>query len=131
MDKNVHAAADIAEPRDQSRADPFECDAVPKDLGGTARPNGTLYNGPNPQFDAPGALVRRRRRTPSSGEGAPPTATLGPHPKWQAEHDAGARCSRLRRKPPDAPASVTGSGVANTNIVFRPVARWRWIPSAD
>jgi carotenoid cleavage dioxygenase-like enzyme len=106
---------------------PFECDApflkvqgeLPRDL------NGTLYrNGPNPQFDAPGAhwfvgdgmlhafhlengrASYRNRWVRTS--------------KWQAEHDAGrALFGGFGRKLPDAPASTAGdSGVANTNIVF-------------
>ncbi len=80
---------------------PMECDApflkvqgeLPREL------NGTLYrNGPNPQFDAPGA-------------------------HWfvgEAEHDAGrALFGGFGRKLPDAPASTTqDAGVANTNIIF-------------
>src|SRR4030088_939835 len=106
---------------------PFECDApflkvvgeLPREL------NGTLYrNGPNPQFEAPGAhwLV---------GEGM----LNGFHlengrasyrnrwvrtPKWQAEHDAGrALFGGFGRKLPDAPAAIIqDGGVANTNIIF-------------
>jgi len=105
---------------------PFECDApflkvsgeLPRDL------NGTLYrNGPNPQFDAPGAhwfvgdgmlhafhlengCASYRNRWVRT-------------PKWQAEHDAGrALFAGFGRKLPDTPASVTDGGVANTNIVF-------------
>jgi carotenoid cleavage dioxygenase-like enzyme len=106
---------------------PFECDApflkvrgeLPRDL------NGTLYrNGPNPQFEAPGAhwfvgdgmlhafhlengrASYRNRWVRTS--------------KWQAEHDAGrALFGGFGRKLPGAPASTAGdSGVANTNIVF-------------
>ena len=106
---------------------PFESDApflkiqgeLPREL------NGTLYrNGPNPQFDAPGAhwfvgdgmlhafhlengrASYRNRWVRTS--------------KWQAEHDAGrALFGGFGRKMPDAPASTAGdSGVANTNIVF-------------
>jgi carotenoid cleavage dioxygenase-like enzyme len=106
---------------------PFESDApflkvqgeLPREL------NGTLYrNGPNPQFEAPGAhwfvgdgmlhafqlengrASYRNRWVRTS--------------KWQAEHDAGrALFGGFGRKLPGAPASTAGdSGVANTNIVF-------------
>jgi carotenoid cleavage dioxygenase-like enzyme len=106
---------------------PLECDApflkvqgeLPREL------NGTLYrNGPNPQFEAPGAhwfvgdgmlhafqlengrASYRNRWVRTS--------------KWQAEHDAGrALFGGFGRKLPGAPASTVGdSGVANTNIVF-------------
>eukprot|EP01037_Dinobryon_pediforme_P033638 gene33638-39163_t len=105
---------------------PFECDApflkivgeLPREL------NGTLYrNGPNPQFDSPGAhwfvgdgmlhafhlengRARYRNRWIRT-------------PKWQAEHDAGrALFGGFGQKLPDAPASVSDGGVANTNIIF-------------
>jgi carotenoid cleavage dioxygenase-like enzyme len=106
---------------------PFEADAaflkitgeLPREL------NGTLYrNGPNPQFDAPGAhwfvgdgmlhafhlengVARYRNRWIRT-------------PKWQAEHDAGrALFGGFGRKLPDAPAlKVADGGVANTNVIF-------------
>jgi carotenoid cleavage dioxygenase len=106
---------------------PFECDApflkvegeLPRDL------NGTLYrNGPNPQFDAPGAHW-------FVGDGMIHAFYLDNGrasyrnrwvrtPKWLAEHDAGrALFGGFGRKLPDAP-DMTGhdSGAANTNIVF-------------
>jgi carotenoid cleavage dioxygenase-like enzyme len=105
---------------------PFECDApflkvtgeLPADL------NGTLYrNGPNPQFDAPGAHW-------FVGDGMLHAFHLENcrasyrnrwvrTPKWRAEHDAGrALFTGFGRKLPDAPARLTDGGVANTNIVF-------------
>src|ERR1700739_1287765 len=106
---------------------PFECDApflkisgeLPREL------NGTLYrNGPNPQFDAPGAHW-------FVGDGMLHASQLEDGrasyrnrwvrtPKWQAEHDAGrALFGGFGRKLPDAPPSVTmDGGVANTNIIF-------------
>jgi len=105
---------------------PFESDAsflkvtgeLPREL------NGTLYrNGPNPQFDSPGAHW-------FVGDGMLHAFNLENGrasyrnrwvrtPKWQAEHDAGrALFTGFGRKLPDAPPSVTDGGVANTNIVF-------------
>ncbi len=106
---------------------PFECDApflkisgeLPREL------NGTLYrNGPNPQFDSPGAHW-------FAGDGMLHAFHLEGGrasyrnrwvrtPKWLAEHDAGrALFSGFGRKRPDAPASTpVDGGVANTNIVF-------------
>ncbi|MDB5615804.1 carotenoid oxygenase family protein [Tardiphaga sp.] len=107
---------------------PMECDApflaitgeLPREL------NGTLYrNGPNPQFDVPGAhwfvgdgmlhAFHLENGRASYRNRWVRTA------KWQAEHDAGrAIFSGFggRRLPgaPDTP--VYDSGVANTNIVF-------------
>lgn len=105
---------------------PMECDApfltvegdLPREL------NGTLYrNGPNPQFDAPGAHW-------FTGDGMLHAFHLENGrasyrnrwirtPKWLAEHDAGrALFGGFGRKMPDAPASVSADGgVANTNII--------------
>src|SRR5882724_5824125 len=106
---------------------PMECDApflkvtgeLPREL------NGTLYrNGPNPQFEAPGAHW-------FVGDGMLHAFHLEDGrasyrnrwirtPKWQAEHDAGrALYGGFGRKLPDAPASAPADGgVANTNIIF-------------
>jgi carotenoid cleavage dioxygenase len=106
---------------------PFECDApflkitgeVPREL------NGTLYrNGPNPQFDAPGAhwfvgdgMLHAFHL--ENGRASYRNRWVRT-PKWQAEHDAGrALFGGFGRKLPDTPASVTADGgVANTNIIF-------------
>jgi carotenoid cleavage dioxygenase-like enzyme len=105
----------------------MECDApflkvegeLPHEL------NGTLYrNGPNPQFEAPGAhwfvgdgmlhAFHLENGRASYRNRWVRTA------KWQAEHDAGrALFGGFGRKLPDTPASITqNSGVANTNIIF-------------
>ena len=105
----------------------FECDApalkiegeLPREL------NGTLYrNGPNPQFDSPGAhwfvgdgmlhAFHLENGRASYRNRWVRTA------KWQAEHDAGrALFGGFGQRLPGAPASTpTDSGVANTNIVF-------------
>jgi carotenoid cleavage dioxygenase-like enzyme len=106
---------------------PMECDApflrvtgeLPREL------NGTLYrNGPNPQFDAPGAHW-------FVGDGMLHAFYLENGrasyrnrwvrtPKWQAEHDAGrALFGGFGEKLPDAPAATRpDGGVANTNIIF-------------
>jgi carotenoid cleavage dioxygenase-like enzyme len=105
---------------------PFECDAphlkvtgeLPREL------NGTLYrNGPNPQFEAPGAhwfvgdgMLHAFHL--ENGRASYRNRWVRT-PKWLAEHDAGrALFGGFGRKLPDAPASVTDGGVANTNIVF-------------
>jgi carotenoid cleavage dioxygenase len=106
---------------------PFECDApflkvqgeLPRQL------NGTLYrNGPNPQFDAPGAhwfvgdgMLHAFHL--ENGRASYRNRWVRT-PKWQAEHDAGrALFSGFGRKLPDPPASTTqDGGVANTNIIF-------------
>ena len=86
--------------------------------------NGTLYrNGPNPQFDAPDAhwfvgdgmlhAFHLENGRASYRNRWVRTA------KWQAEHAAGrALFGGFGRKLPDAPASLTDGGVANTNIIF-------------
>ena len=104
---------------------PMECDApflkisgeLPRDL------SGTLYrNGPNPQFDAPGAhwFVGDGMLHAFHLEGgrASYRNRWVRTPKWQAEHDAGrALFGGFGRKMPDAPAELTDGGVANTNII--------------
>src|SRR6201989_1412773 len=106
---------------------PFECDApylkvvgeLPREL------NGTLYrNGPNPQFDSPGAhwfvgdgmlhAFHLENGRASYRNRWVRTA------KWQAEHDAGrALFGGFGQKLPGAPASApVDGGVANTNIIF-------------
>jgi carotenoid cleavage dioxygenase-like enzyme len=106
---------------------PFESDApflkvqgeLPREL------NGTLYrNGPNPQFDAPGAhwfvgdgMLHAFHL--ENGRASYRNRWVRT-PKWQAEHDAGrALFGGFGRKLPDVPVTTTlDSGVANTNIVF-------------
>ena len=106
---------------------PMECDApflkvtgeLPREL------NGTLYrNGPNPQFDAPGAhwfvgdgMLHAFHL--ENGRASYRNRWVRT-PKWQAEHDAGrALFGGFGRKLPDAPADITqDGGVANTNIIF-------------
>jgi carotenoid cleavage dioxygenase-like enzyme len=106
---------------------PFECDAsflkvsgeLPREL------NGTLYrNGPNPQFDVPGAhwfvgdgMLHAFHI--ENGRASYRNRWVRT-PKWQAEHDAGrALFGGFGRKLPGAPASATADGgVANTNIIF-------------
>jgi len=106
---------------------PFEADApflkitgeLPREL------NGTLYrNGPNPQFDAPGAhwfvgdgMLHAFHL--ENGRASYRNRWVRT-PKWQAEHDAGrALFGGFGRKLPDAPADITtDGGVANTNIIF-------------
>jgi carotenoid cleavage dioxygenase-like enzyme len=112
---------------------PMECDApflkvegeLPREL------NGTLYrNGPNPQFEAPGAhwfvgdgMLHAFHL--ENGRASYRNRWVRT-PKWQAEHDAGrALFGGFGRKLPDAPATTTqDGGVANTNIIFH--ACWRW-----
>jgi len=105
----------------------FECDApflkiegeLPREL------NGTLYrNGPNPQFDSPGAHWfvgdgMLHAFTLENGRASYRNRWIRT-PKWQAEHDAGrALFGGFGRKLPGAPATVTDDGgVANTNIIF-------------
>ena len=107
---------------------PMECDAphlkvtgeLPREL------NGTLYrNGPNPQFDAPGAhwflgdgMLHAFHL--ENGRASYRNRWVRT-PKWLAEHDAGRAIfgGFGGRKLPDAPAtSCTDTGVANTNIIF-------------
>src|SRR3981189_1948242 len=106
---------------------PMECDApflkvtgeLPREL------NGTLYrNGPNPQFEAPGAhwfvgdgMLQAFHL--ENGRASYRNRWIRT-PKWQAEHDAGrALFGGFGRKLPDTPADITqDGGVANTNIIF-------------
>src|SRR6201994_2987108 len=105
---------------------PFEADApflkitgeLPREL------NGTLYrNGPNPQFEAPGAhwfvgdgMLHAFHL--ENGRASYRNRWVRT-PKWQAENDAGrALFGGFARKLADAPAALTDGGVANTNIVF-------------
>src|SRR5438046_9071654 len=104
---------------------PMECDApiltvtgeLPREL------NGTLYrNGPNPQFDAPGAhwfvgdgMLHAFHL--ENGRASYRNRWVRT-PKWQAEHDAGrALLGGFGRKLRDAPAATTqdgGGGSTNT-----------------
>lgn len=106
---------------------PFEADApflkiigeLPREL------NGTLYrNGPNPQFEVPGAhwfvgdgMLHAFRL--ENGRASYRNCWVRT-PKWRAEHDAGRAFfgKGFGNKLPDAPAHVTDGGVANTNIIF-------------
>jgi carotenoid cleavage dioxygenase-like enzyme len=106
---------------------PMECDApflkiegeLPREL------NGTLYrNGPNPQFEAPGAhwfvgdgMLHAFHL--ENGRASYRNRWVRT-PKWQAEHDAGrALFGGFGRTLPGSPVTTTqDSGVANTNIIF-------------
>src|SRR3984893_5159207 len=104
---------------------PMECDApylkvvgeLPREL------NGALYrNGPNPQFDSPGAhwfvgdgMLHAFHL--ENGRASYRNRWVRT-PKWQAEHDAGrALFGGFGQKLPGAPASAIDGGVANTYIV--------------
>ena len=106
---------------------PFEADApflkvageLPREL------NGTLYrNGPNPQFEVPGAhwfvgdgMLHAFHLY--NGRASYRNRWIRT-PKWQAEHDAGrALFGGFGRKLPGAPVVANqDTGAANTNIVF-------------
>ncbi|MGN6310688.1 MAG: carotenoid oxygenase family protein [Xanthobacteraceae bacterium] len=106
---------------------PMECDApflkiegeLPREL------NGTLYrNGPNPQFDVPGAhwfVGDGMLHAFHLEEGRASYRNRWVRtPKWLAEHDAGRAifAGFGPIKLPDAPqTSCMDSGVANTNII--------------
>jgi carotenoid cleavage dioxygenase-like enzyme len=87
--------------------------------------NGSLYrNGPNPQFQVPGAHWfvgdgMLHAFTLENGKASYRNRWVRTS-KWLAEHDAGrALFGGFGQKPPDAPASVVAdSGVANTNVVW-------------
>jgi len=105
----------------------FECDAPALKISGELprELNGTLYrNGPNPQFNSPGAhwfVGDGMLHAFHLEEGRASYRNRWIRtPKWQAEHDAGrALFGGFGRKLPDAPASTTADGgVANTNIIF-------------
>jgi len=113
-------------PRSNIAPIPFEADAPNLKISGELprELNGTLYrNGPNPQFDAPGAHW-------FVGDGMLHAFHLDNGrasyrnrwvrtPKWLAEHDAGrALFGGFGRKLADAPADVSDGGVANTNVLF-------------
>ena len=103
---------------------PFEADApflkitgeLPREL------NGTLYrNGPNPQFDSPGAhwfVGDGMLHAFHLEEGRASYRNRWVRtPKWLAEHDAGrALFGGFGRKLPDAHTNLTDGGVANTNV---------------
>jgi carotenoid cleavage dioxygenase len=114
------------EPRSNIAPIPFECDApfltitgeLPREL------NGTLYrNGPNPQFESPGAhwfvgdgMLHAFHL--ENGRASYRNRWVRT-PKWLAEHDAGrALFGGFGRKLADAPASLTDGGSANTNVIF-------------
>jgi carotenoid cleavage dioxygenase-like enzyme len=105
---------------------PFEADApilkisgeLPREL------SGTLYrNGPNPQFEVPGAhwfvgdgMLHAFHL--ENGRASYRNRWVRT-PKWLAEHDAGrALFGGFGRRLADVPATLTDSGVANTNILF-------------
>ena len=120
---------------------PFECDApflkivgeLPREL------NGTLYrNGPNPQFDAPGAhwfvgdgMLHAFHL--ENGRASYRNRWVRT-PKWQAEHDAGrALFGGFGRKLPDAPAALTRRRRRQHqhHLPWRPPAGAGGRPSAD
>jgi carotenoid cleavage dioxygenase len=127
MQQRMPASEAVNEVSDNSAPIPMECDApflkiegeLPREL------NGTLYrNGPNPQFEAPGAhwfvgdgMLHAFHL--ENGRASYRNRWVRT-PKWQAEHDAGrALFGGFGRKLPGAPTSITtDSGVANTNIIF-------------
>src|SRR6201989_3019614 len=106
---------------------PFEADApflkvsgeLPREL------NGTLYrNGPNPQFDVPGAhwfvgdgMLHAFHL--ENGRASYRNRWVRT-PKWQAAHDAGrALFGGFGPKLPGAPATTTSDGGAgHNNIIF-------------
>ena len=114
-------------PRSNVAPIPMECDApflkvegeLPREL------NGTLYrNGPNPQFEAPGAhwfvgdgMLHAFHI--ENGRASYRNRWVRT-PKWLAEHDAGrALFGGFGRRLGNVPEGTTqDSGVANTNIVF-------------
>ena len=115
---------------------PMECDApflkvtgeLPREL------NGTLYrNGPNPQFDAPGAhwfvgdgMLHAFHL--ENGRASYRNRWVRT-PKWQAEHDAGrALFGGFGRKLPDTPASTSPTMAASPTPTSSsmPAACWRW-----
>jgi carotenoid cleavage dioxygenase-like enzyme len=104
---------------------PFESDApFPRISGELPRElNGTLYrNGPNPQFESPGAhwfvgdgMLHAFHL--ENGRASYRNRWVRT-PKWQAEHDAGrALFGGFGQKLPDAPPTAIDGGVANTNII--------------
>ncbi len=123
----MQPSSDAAVSRNNLAPIPMECDAphlkivgeLPREL------NGTLYrNGPNPQFDVPGAhwfvgdgMLHAFHL--ENGRASYRNRWVRT-PKWQAEHDAGrALFGGFGRKLPDAPpTTITDGGVANTNIIF-------------
>src|ERR1700756_5059006 len=105
---------------------PFEADApVLKISGELPRElNGTLYrNGPNPQFDSPGAhwfvgdgMLHAFHL--ENGRASYRNRWVRT-PKWLADRDAGrALFGGSGRKLADAPPAAIDGGVANTSIVF-------------
>ncbi len=121
---------------------PMECDApnlkvvgeLPREL------NGTLYrNGPNPQFEAPGAhwfvgdgMLHAFHL--ENGRASYRNRWVRT-PKWQAEHDAGrALFGGFGRKLPDTPPSVTAGRRRRQHqhhLSCRPPAGAGGRPSAD
>ena len=113
----------------------MECDApflkvegeLPREL------NGTLYrNGPNPQFDSPGAhwfvgdgMLHAFHL--ENGRASYRNRWVRT-PKWQAEHDAGrALFGGFGQKLPDAPATESTTAASPTpTSSFMPGVCWRW-----
>ena len=114
---------------------PMECDApflkvtgeLPREL------NGTLYrNGPNPQFEAPGAhwfvgdgMLHAFHL--ENGRASYRNRWVRT-PKWQAEHDAGrALFGGFGRKLPDTPAKSPRTAASPTPTSSSMAAGcWRW-----
>src|ERR1700753_4025824 len=106
---------------------PFECDAAFLKISGElpCELNGTLYrNGPNPQFESPGAhwfvgdgMLHAFHL--ENGRASYRNRWVRT-PKWQAEHDARrALFGGFGRKLPDAPAaSISAAGGRHTKSLF-------------
>jgi len=123
----MQRADDVSPKRNNLAPIPMEADApflkiegeLPREL------HGTLYrNGPNPQFEAPGAhwfvgdgMLHAFHI--ENGRASYRNRWVRT-PKWLAEHDAGrALFGGFGRKLADVPAGTTqDGGVANTNVVF-------------
>jgi carotenoid cleavage dioxygenase len=121
------SALDDPEGRDNFRPISMECEASALPIRG-ALPrglNGVLYrNGPNPQFDSPGAHWfvgdgMLHAFTLENGKASYRNRWVRT-PKWLAEHDAGrALFNGWGMLKPDAPpATQRDAGAANTNIVW-------------
>ena len=121
----------------QSGADPVRMRRAvpPKVVGELPRElNGTLYrNGPNPQFEAPGAhwfvgdgMLHAFHL--ENGRASYRNRWIRT-PKWQAEHDAGrALFGGFGRKLPDAPAirHIRMAASPTPTSSSTPDACWRW-----
>jgi carotenoid cleavage dioxygenase-like enzyme len=120
---------------------PMECDAPHLNITGELprELNGTLYrNGPNPQFEAPGAhwfvgdgMLHAFHL--ENGRASYRNRWVRT-PKWQAEHDAAARCSAASAascRMPRRPRSRTAASRTPTSSSRRPPAGAGRRPFAD